>query len=290
MERSKKVKKSTEEGGREFTGDTALVPRMEDWMAEEEMEENGNSKGTEQPQLEVERVVEFGASKSNSFADTVRMGKSTGGGHTQREQEPKTNSAEDTDMEESDDEDTEIIVKKLPNGIYNLVIGEGVKRELRKEWWETLIVKLLGRKISLLALKRRLEILWGKRGSIDVIDLGNDFFLVKFFSSEDLDFALTEGPWKILDHYLTIRFWKPDFNPSEASIDTIAAWIRLPGLAIEYYHRAILEKIGNIVGRTLKVDSNTAEVSRGKFARICVEVDLTKPLVAQYQINGKNRT
>ncbi|KAL4287091.1 hypothetical protein AHAS_Ahas19G0151500 [Arachis hypogaea] len=153
------------------------------------------------------------------------MGKSTGGAHTQKEQEPKTNGAEDTDMEESDDEDTEIIVKKLPNGIYNLVIGKGVKRELRKEWWDTLIVKLLGRKISLLALKRRLEVLWGKKGSINVIDLGNDFFLVKFFSSEDLDFVLTEGPWKILDHFLTIRFWKPELNPSEASIDTIAAWI-----------------------------------------------------------------
>ncbi|XP_057719135.1 uncharacterized protein LOC130933521 [Arachis stenosperma] len=80
--------------------------------------------------------------------------------------------------------------------------------------------------------------------------------------------------------------WKPDFNPSTATIGKIAAWIRLPGLAIEYYHRAILEKIGNIMGRTLKVDTNTVEVTRGKFVRLYVKVDLTQPLVSQYMING----
>ncbi|XP_015950050.1 uncharacterized protein LOC107474919 [Arachis duranensis] len=190
-------------------------------------------------------------------------------------------------MEEDEEEDIDdIIVKKMANGLFNVVIGERVQRELRKEWWETFIVKLLGRKVSLVVLKRRLEIMWGKNGSLDVIDLGNDFFLVRFYNSGDLDFALMEGPWKILDHYLTVQMWKPDFNPSTATIDKIAAWIHLPELAIEYYHRAILEKIANIMGRKLKVDTNTAEVTRGKFARLCAEVDLTQPLVSQYMING----
>ncbi|RYR65534.1 hypothetical protein Ahy_A03g011470 [Arachis hypogaea] len=139
-------------------------------------------------------------------------------------------------------------------------------------------------------MKRRLEILWDKRGSIEVIDLGCEFFLVRFFNSKNLDFALTEGPWKILDHYLSVRLWKPDFDPTTTTIDTVAAWVKLPGLAIEYYNRTILRKIGNIIGRTLKIDSNTAEVSRGKFARLCVEVALIKPLVAQYQINGVNHS
>ncbi|XP_025684571.1 uncharacterized protein [Arachis hypogaea] len=159
-------------------------------------------------------------------------------------------------------------------------------KNLRHLWWNTLIVKLMGRKISLPVLTRRLESMWGKQGSIEVIDIGNEFFIVKFFSQEDLDYALTEGPWRIFDHYLSIKFWKPNFNPMEATIDTVAAWVRLPGLAIEYYDKEMLERIGNIVGRTLKVDSNTAEKCRGKFARLCVELDLTTPLISQYSING----
>ena len=67
----------------------------------------------------------------------------------------------------------------------------------------------------------------------------------------------------------------------------MAVWIRLPGLAIEYYDRQILGKIGNLVGKTLKVDVNTAVQSRGKFARLCVEIDLSKPLTSKYMVNEK---
>ncbi|RYR49329.1 hypothetical protein Ahy_A07g035787 [Arachis hypogaea] len=148
------------------------------------------------------------------------------------------------DQEESEDNE-KIVIKKLPNGICNLVIGEIIKREIRKEWWDSLLVKLMGRRIFLQAMKRRLEIVWEKRGNFDL---------------------------------------------KNATIDRIVAWVRLPGLAIEYYNRTILEKISNIVGRTLKIELNTAEISRGKFARICVEIDLDKPLVSQYQVNEINHT
>nr|XP_025652243.1 uncharacterized protein LOC112748247 [Arachis hypogaea] len=143
--------------------------------------------------------------------------------------------------------------------LFNIVISEKVERELWKPWWRSLIVKLLGRKISYPVMKRRLEIMWGRFGGIDVIDLGNDFYLVKFYAQEDLDHALLDGPWKIYDHYLAVRLWEPNFNPLLTFIDKITAWIRLPGLPIEL----------------------------GKFARLCVEVDLTKPLLEVYMINGK---
>ncbi|RYQ95389.1 hypothetical protein Ahy_B08g090661 isoform A [Arachis hypogaea] len=123
------------------------------------------------------------------------------------------------------------------------------------------------------AVKRRLEAMWNKKGTVDVIDLSNDFYLVKFYASEDFDFALMEGLWKVYDHYLTVRLWEPNFNPLRAIIDKITAWI--------------LRKIGNLIGRTVKVDNNTANLCRGKFALLCVEVDLTKPLMGKYLINGE---
>nr|XP_025616677.1 uncharacterized protein LOC112708979 [Arachis hypogaea] len=128
--------------------------------------------------------------------------------------------------------------------------------------------------------------MWSGKGSIDVIDLGHEFYLVKFYSQEDLDYALLEGPWKIYDHYLAVRCWEPNFNPLLVTIDKITAWVRLPGLPIELYDRSILRKIGELIGRVVKVDTNTEKMYRGKFARLCVEVDLTKPLIGKYMING----
>lgn len=53
--------------------------------------------------------------------------------------------------------------------------------------------------------------LWKPRGELDILDLGYDFFLVKFDLKEDLDTVLAEGPWIIQDHYLTVRRWQLDF-------------------------------------------------------------------------------
>ncbi|KAJ6976722.1 hypothetical protein NC653_028781 [Populus alba x Populus x berolinensis] len=36
----------------------------------------------------------------------------------------------------------------------------------------------------------------------------------------------------VADHYLTVKQWHPNFDPSEAMIDKIAVWVRLPDLAM----------------------------------------------------------
>ncbi|PNX76780.1 hypothetical protein L195_g032739 [Trifolium pratense] len=49
----------------------------------------------------------------------------------------------------------------------------------------------------------------------------------------------------------------------------------------------MLHFIGNRIGRTVKVDRTTTTQARGKYARLCVEVDLTKPLLAMFQIKDR---
>ena len=43
--------------------------------------------------------------------------------------------------------------------------------------------------------------------------------------------------------------------------------------------------VGNSLGRAVKIDSRTLLVERGKFARICVEMNLKKPLTPFIWIN-----
>ncbi|PNX66144.1 hypothetical protein L195_g062918, partial [Trifolium pratense] len=42
-----------------------------------------------------------------------------------------------------------------------------------------------------------------------------------------------------------------------------------------------------MIGNPVKVDMHTLRVARGRFARICVEVDLTVPVVGRVGINGE---
>lgn len=43
-------------------------------------------------------------------------------------------------------------------------------------------------------------------------------------------------------HFLAIRQWEPEFKAEEASFSSVAVWIRLPGLPIEFYDPIILRK------------------------------------------------
>ncbi|KAK7250703.1 hypothetical protein RIF29_33302 [Crotalaria pallida] len=85
------------------------------------------------------------------------------------------------------------------------LLDEKEKERIRRPWKQGLIVKMLGRKIGYKALENRLKQLWVRRGVIDIIDLGYDYFLVKFSNEEDLNEAIVGGPWLLYDHYLTIR-------------------------------------------------------------------------------------
>lgn len=66
------------------------------------------------------------------------------------------------------------------------------------------------------------------------------------------------------------------FHAKQAMIESLLVWIRFQILPVEYYMIKWLERGGNRIGRTIKIDKATTVASREKFAKVCVEVDLTK--------------
>ena len=114
---------------------------------------------------------------------------------------------------------------------------------------------------------------------MDCVDLGYGFFLVRFFAKKDLDNVLRRGPWFIGDQFLSIRPWEPFFKPSMANVSLIAVWIRLCELPFELYEAEVLKQIGESIGKVLRIDSHTAMEARGKYARLCIQIDINKPLV-----------
>lgn len=67
----------------------------------------------------------------------------------------------------------------------------------------------------------------------------------------------------------------------------VAVWLRIPKFPLELYNATFLARIGSSIGSMLKIDKLTIH-SKGQFARICVEVDLEKPLVSHIVVRGYN--
>ncbi|CAN1181545.1 hypothetical protein LINPERHAP2_LOCUS35459 [Linum perenne] len=115
-----------------------------------------------------------------------------------------------------------------------------------KPWSKAVVVKVLERSFPYPVLRKRLESLWARSGHIQVADMSNSFFLVRFSDDEDYQRAAFEGPWKMA-----------------------------------------VERIGNHIGKTIRLDLATKEGTRARYARVCVEVDLSCPLLGKYIIEDR---
>ncbi|CAN1751189.1 hypothetical protein LINPERHAP1_LOCUS4255 [Linum perenne] len=94
-------------------------------------------------------------------------------------------------------------------------------------------------------------------------------------------------PWaNTLVVSLIVHQWSPDFRVSDSLPAKMVVWVRFPLMPVQYYHAQILTSLGNLIGRTIKIDFNTQHAERGKFARLAVEIDLNEPLVPTIELDG----
>lgn len=75
-----------------------------------------------------------------------------------------------------------------------------------------------------------------------------------------------------------VQALSPEFDPLSDEIMTTPVWVRLSNIPVNFYDHAILMGIAGALGRSIKVDMATLKVERARFARVCVEVNLRKPL------------
>ncbi|XVF02422.1 hypothetical protein REPUB_Repub04eG0174300 [Reevesia pubescens] len=60
-------------------------------------------------------------------------------------------------------------------------------------------------------------------------------------------------------------------------------------LPVEYFDLEILQKNGKSIGVLLRVDGHTLAGEKGKYARICVQVSLEKPLLTYIKVEGRKQ-
>lgn len=99
--------------------------------------------------------------------------------------------------------------------------------------------------------------------------------------------ALLDGPWMIQGQYLEVRRWSSNYVKGVKDLSTVATCMRFPRMLLHLYHKSVLRQIGYKLGRLLKIDYNIDQEKQGKFALIAMQLDLTKPLIPCFYINGQ---
>ncbi|XP_049414794.1 uncharacterized protein LOC125877589 [Solanum stenotomum] len=174
-----------------------------------------------------------------------------------------------------EDQAVDMIMEERTSSIQNIDDEEGIylteaeQQRIYKPWIYSIIIKIIGRKLNHQYLKKKLSTMWRVSEEIVLIDLGYDYYIVKFFKEENLQKTLQQGPWFVNGFVLSIKRWHPNFVASEAKETKSAIWIRLPELPTEFYDHSILARIGKKLGKLVKTDVCTSEALRGRYARMC---------------------
>lgn len=125
---------------------------------------------------------------------------------------------------------------------------------------------------------------WGVKVQLHFHSSG--WLLFKFSSSIDRDAVLNNGPFYIFGRPLLLKVMPDEFDFNDCEINKVPVWVQLPNLPLEYWNVRALSKIASKLGTPKQADKLTISRDRVSFARVLVEIDVSKPLKEEVLINA----
>lgn len=103
-------------------------------------------------------------------------------------------------------------ITNMTEGVSSITFSDRVKEYIKRRMVRTVILKLLGGRIGFNALLNKKSLIWGSQGHFQLMDLENDFYLIRFQEEVDYSKVLTACPRIIFGKYLSVRPWSPEFT------------------------------------------------------------------------------
>ncbi|KAL0284281.1 UNVERIFIED_CONTAM: hypothetical protein Sradi_7203200 [Sesamum radiatum] len=83
--------------------------------------------------------------------------------------------------------------------------------------------------------------------------------------------------------------WTPTFTPTQES-SIVPVWVCFPELPAHLFHKDALFAVASMIGTPLQIDDFTSNQSKLSKARIGIEIDLTTPLVEEFDLRINETT
>lgn len=146
--------------------------------------------------------------------------------------------------------------------------------------------------LTVQALKSKLSIMWKDLSQWGIQFLGKGFYELTFSRLEDVKRVRSVASWKLNPGIMKLFAWTRDFSPSLQNSTNAQVWVRIYGLAQEYWRPRILFAIAGSVGTPICTDSASSkpmiERSFGQFARVLVDMDISQTLRYKVLVERKD--
>jgi len=94
-----------------------------------------------------------------------------------------------------------------------------------------------------------------------------------------------QRPWYVSGLNFVLIPCVPFFDPYNTQISRVDQWIRFPRLPWEFWEAEYIAELLKCVGSVARIDQNTLLRLKGKFARVCVNIEVTKPLPGRITVS-----
>lgn len=156
--------------------------------------------------------------------------------------------------------------------------------ELASFWDCSLVIYVVGGLVSADILRGFIRKHWTHVRMPGIHSHEDGYFMVKFSSNEECTEILNGGPYFLNKAPMIVKKWSKEFDFKEEILRVIPVWIRLPSLPLHCWGAETLSRIMSAVGVPVVADDCTAKQLKVSYARVLVEIDVTKEFMKEIRI------
>lgn len=205
------------------------------------------------------------------------------------------------DIQKETEKDPEVrnwaeVIKQANQGFVMKYIAPSETVEFTKEEWEAgdmlwkhaVVCSVLAFKPSYSDVEKWVSINW-KHCKPRISHVKPGVYLFDFDNEQDKVKVLGRR-WTFFNKSpMAFKAWNPSMDLNNIEFDKIPVWIQLPGLNSRFWGAQALSKLVSFIGRPISADPATINRSRLSYARVLVEVDVSKDLHETIPITGPEK-
>uniref|UniRef100_A0A2N9I474 CCHC-type domain-containing protein n=1 Tax=Fagus sylvatica TaxID=28930 RepID=A0A2N9I474_FAGSY len=155
----------------------------------------------------------------------------------------------------------------------------------------TLAAKFYTRRvINVEAIARTFKPLWQTRKGFSIQDVGDNMALIEFEDVADMERVLLEEPWSYDKYLIAFHRLNNEVAVENIPLHQVDFWVQLHNLPVLNMKRKVVVAMSSYIGEVLPSPTQDEKAGNGKYLRIRVRVNITKPLCQGRKISLGNGT
>ncbi|KAL5756956.1 hypothetical protein ACOSQ2_021702 [Xanthoceras sorbifolium] len=164
-------------------------------------------------------------------------------------------------------------------------IGESISKSGMRRVSLYLFGKIFpNREVNRHAFKGKIARIWSTVKDFEVESVGINLFVFQFKCPWDRKRILKGGPWAFDRNLLAWKEASGIGRISDVNFNLTPFWIQLHNLPLACMCRDVGLMLGGLIGKMIKIDGGSSGSCLGKFIRVRVMLDVSKPLLRGFRV------